>query len=61
MRARQRGCNKVYAGVKGKVTRADFKMAAVQDQNSALPSLKNLTSENFGKLSSQQHKVEFVS
>ncbi|CAH3030121.1 unnamed protein product [Porites evermanni] len=32
-------------------------MAAVQNQNSALPNLKNLTRENFGKLSNQQHKA----
>ncbi|CAH3126705.1 unnamed protein product [Pocillopora meandrina] len=32
-------------------------MAAVQDQNSALPDLKNLTSCNFGKLSQQQNKI----
>lgn len=52
-----------YSGVISE-TRATLKkvskMAAVQNQNSALPNLKNLTRENFGKLSNQQHKVSFV-
>lgn len=53
-----------YSGVISEETRATMKkvskMAAVQNQNSALPNLKNLTRENFGKLSNQQHKVSFV-
>ena len=53
-----------YSGVISEETRATLtivsKMAAVQNQNSALPNLKNLTRENFGKLSNQQHKVSFV-
>ncbi|KAL9968326.1 hypothetical protein ACROYT_G026687 [Oculina patagonica] len=32
-------------------------MAAVRDQNSALPNLKNLTAWNFGKLPEQQNKL----
>ena len=53
-----------YSGAISEETRATLKklskMAAVQNQNSALPNLKNLTRENFGKLSNQQHKVSFV-
>ena len=43
----------------GYETRAYFKMAAAQDQNSALPNLKNLTACNFGKLGNEQNKVQF--
>ena len=53
-----------YSGSISEETRATLKkvskMAAVQNQNNALPNLKNLTRENFGKLSNQQHKVSFV-
>lgn len=53
-----------YSGAISEETRATLKkvskMAAVQNQNSALPNLKNLTRENFGKLSNQQHKVSFL-
>lgn len=50
-----------YSGVISEETRATLKkMATVHNQNSALPNLKNLTRENFGKLSNQQHKVSFV-
>ena len=52
----------IYSGAISEETRATLKkvskMAAVQ--NNALPNLKNLTRENFGKLSNQQHKVSFV-
>lgn len=43
----------------GYETRAYFKMAAAQDQNSALPNLKNLTACNFGKPGNEQNKVQF--
>lgn len=59
-----RGSDTPYSGVISEETRATqkkvSKMAAVQNQNSAHPNLKNLTRENFGKLSNQQHKVSFV-
>ena len=50
---------KNYRRGEGYETRAYFKMAAAQDQNSALPNLKNLTACNFGKLGNEQNKVQF--